>query len=250
MSRTRLHRNSLFAIKMGKTMRHLVIAVFCLGLSACQNGVFSPAEPILPAKTKYPITVQPHIETLKLSPAPVGKGIGDADALRIGAFAANFMRHGHGRLSIESAAAPVSKSAIGQIKAINGILAEYGVPPSQVEWRTAAPVVTAAADAAKNDETSLVLSYTRYAASSPPCGDWSKDVASTHDNQPMAGYGCATQNNLAVMLADPADLKRPRKMDPADAARRGAVLEKYREGQASSTPRGDDEKGTVSEVAR
>ena len=66
----------------------------------------------------------------------------------------------------------------------------------------------------------------------------------------MAGYGCATQNNLAVMLADPADLKQPRKMDPADAARRDTVLEKYREGEASSTPRRDDEKGTVSEVAR
>ena len=139
MLRMRLRRNSLSAVKMGETMKHLVVMVFCLGLSACQNGVFSPAQPILPAKTKYPITVQPKVETLKLSPANVGKGIGDADAVRIGAFASNFMRHGHGRLIIESAAAPVSKSAIGQIKAINDILAGYGVPPSRVEWRTITP---------------------------------------------------------------------------------------------------------------
>ncbi len=212
-------------------------------LSACQDGVFKPAAEMRTPQSAYPITVAPQTETLLLPPHPIG----DANAARIGAFASDFMRHGHGPLIIESATSKISKPTFEQIKAVNAILAERGVPVARLEWRTAKNAPGAEPKAAANQ---LTLSYTRYTATSTPCSGWSKDTGSTHDNQPTANFGCATQHNLAVMIADPLDLKRPRGTDPADAIRRATVVDKYRAGEATASPRSADERGTVSEVSQ
>jgi type IV pilus biogenesis protein CpaD/CtpE len=44
-------------------------------------------------------------------------------------------------------------------------------------------------------------------------------------------YGCAYQNNVAAMVANPADLLRQRAELPPDANRRAGVIEAYRAGQ-------------------
>ncbi len=46
-------------------------------------------------------------------------------------------------------------------------------------------------------------------------------------------YGCAYQNNMAAMVANPVDLLRQRSEEPSDANRRSAVLERYRAGAQS-----------------
>ena len=40
-------------------------------------------------------------------------------------------------------------------------------------------------------------------------------------------FGCAQQQNLAAMVANPADLVRPQPMTPADGGRRADVIKKY-----------------------
>ena len=67
-------------------------------------------------------------------------------------------------------------------------------------------------------------------------------------NRLAPNHGCATQNNLAAMVADPADLVGPKTMTPADAGRRNTVLEKYRAGEATATQRSEQDSGAVSEV--
>jgi pilus assembly protein CpaD len=242
-------------------MKHLVMLALFLGVTACQDRIVSEAQPLRQPKQMFPIEVEPYVETLTLPAAAPGLGISDATAAQVGAFTANYMRRGHGKLVIETAAGPVSKESLAQLKAVNSILAGYGVPLARMEWRTLgatpaaapaqiAPGGSATRGTAKGTVNPLVLRYTRYVASLAPCGDWSKDTASAHDNQPTANFGCATQHNLAVMVSDPADLKQPRQMDDSSVTRRATVIERYRQGQATSTPRGLDEKGTVSEVAR
>jgi pilus assembly protein CpaD len=63
-------------------------------------------------------------------------------------------------------------------------------------------------------------------------------------------FGCALQANLAAMVADPADLAAPRRADPAEAARRTVVLDKYCRGEQTHATRSDDERVTVSKVAK
>lgn len=256
MAQNRFERDRPAAVKPARLSSLLVPLLLCAVLAACQDGVLKPAQPLRTAQNSYPIMVEPRIETLALSSDPIHFGIGDANAARIGAFASNYMRHGHGPLIIESATVKISKQTFEQIKAINAIMAERGVPVARLEWRTAKipPPAPAAAgapgEAAKQAANPLVLSYTRYLASSPPCGDWSRDIGSSHDNQPPANFGCATQHNLAVMVSDPLDLKQPRGIDASDAVRRAVVMDKYRKGEATASPRSQDEKGTVSEVAQ
>lgn len=260
MLRIKIRGNSGAGTIMGDRIKHLVLLAFCLGLAACQNKVLPEARPMSDPRHAFPTQVAPQTESLSLPAAVPGQGISDATATRIGAFTSNYLRRGHGHLLLETTAGPASKESLAQIKAVNGILADYGVPLSQIAWRTQGAAQATrtpapggpAADggATKGDVSPLVMSYTRYVASSTPCGDWSKETGSTHDNQTTANFGCATQHNLAVIVSDPADLKRPRQMDASSATRRATVINRYGQGQTTSTPRGQDEKGTVSEIAR
>jgi pilus assembly protein CpaD len=46
-----------------------------------------------------------------------------------------------------------------------------------------------------------------------------------------SGFGCATTNNLGVMVANPADLERGRPLDPADAEAASLSIQRYRVGE-------------------
>lgn len=56
------------------------------------------------------------------------------------------------------------------------------------------------------------------------CGDWSENVAESHDNNMAANHGCAVQSNIAALAANPNDLVRARKMSRAPAFSRTAAI--------------------------
>lgn len=67
------------------------------------------------------------------------------------------------------------------------------------------------------------------------CGQWPHDIGVADGvmdamNRPHWNHGCATQQNLAAMVAQPSDLLRPRAETPVDAARRQTNLTRYRAG--------------------
>ncbi|MBA8877288.1 CpaD family pilus assembly protein [Phyllobacterium myrsinacearum] len=83
------------------------------------------------------------------------------------------------------------------------------------------------------DESAPIrLSYSAMTASTGPCGKWPKDILDTADNKHYANFGCASQNNLAAQIANPADLLGPRAMTSIDAERRGFVIDEYRKAPA------------------
>lgn len=85
---------------------------------------------------------------------------------------------------------------------------------------------------ASGRDAPLRLSYMRYVAEAPNCGqDWSENLARTYQNTPYPNFGCAAQRNLAVQVANPADLLGPRTMTPRDANRRDDMYAKYVKGQ-------------------
>ena len=82
----------------------------------------------------------------------------------------------------------------------------------------------------------IVLAFQAYEAHVPGCSqvnehDWS-DIKS---NTSLPSFGCAVNENIAMMLADPADALGQRRLDPADAQRQGVLLEKYRAGANTSS---------------
>jgi pilus assembly protein CpaD len=51
---------------------------------------------------------------------------------------------------------------------------------------------------------------------------------SDSENKNYKNFGCAYQNNLAAMVANPMDLLGPRQTGPIDAADRDKVISDYR----------------------
>ena len=60
------------------------------------------------------------------------------------------------------------------------------------------------------------------------CGEWNEDILETTANNNYSNFGCATQNNLAQLIANPADLLGPRGMSEIDSTKRTAVIEDWR----------------------
>jgi pilus assembly protein CpaD len=76
---------------------------------------------------------------------------------------------------------------------------------------------------------SLRVVVTRASASVPGCPDWSSKSAINFNNATSSNYGCATNSNLAAMVADPNDLIKgasDERHDPSSATR---AIKTYRE---------------------
>jgi pilus assembly protein CpaD len=95
----------------------------------------------------------------------------------------------------------------------------------------------------------VLISYVRNYAVAQACGNWS-DLSVTYDNEPYANFGCATQNNLAAMVANPLDLEGPRAMTPPDYWRRNKVFNDYREGNTTSSAVDEQQQVAISTVAK
>ena len=86
------------------------------------------------------------------------------------------------------------------------------------------------------------VSYLRYVAEPPQCGDWSTNLAYEPTNLPYPNLGCAQQRNLAVMVANPADLLGPRSETARSSERRDQVWGKYVAGQPTGARKSVDER--------
>jgi pilus biogenesis lipoprotein CpaD len=71
----------------------------------------------------------------------------------------------------------------------------------------------------------------RYLITLPPCPDWSKQSGTDFANQPHSNFGCATQTNLGLMVAEPRDLVRGRSLAPADGVHAAEAIVRYRTGK-------------------
>ena len=68
------------------------------------------------------------------------------------------------------------------------------------------------------------------------CGQWNEDLRDTSENQNYNNFGCSTQNNLAKMIANPADLLGPRGESEIDAGRRDNVINDWRGNGTANLP--------------
>jgi len=118
------------------------------------------------------------------------------------------------------------------------ILMSEGVPPGRI-------VTTAYGGSGP-----VSLIFSRTVARTAPCGDWNDNLARTGDNEPFPDFGCAHQQNIAAVVADPNDFVTPRAETPADAARRSQVFTDYRTPKDPSTPVNIQQDARISEVGQ
>lgn len=196
---------------LGSAMLLLSAAV----LSGCSQGEIGFEDNYAPTAhyDRYPITVRK---------APVKMGIaakaGELTPEQINA-AANFaddaLRNAQSKISIRwpSGGGKMRQAA----RDIAQLFADQGVPKSMIRV-TSYP---------GGSSSPIQISYLRKVAVTTECGDWSDNLDYNPDNTPYLNYGCATQHNIAAMVANPEDFERPRAMSPVVAANRTAAMAIY-----------------------
>ncbi|MBV9418531.1 MAG: CpaD family pilus assembly protein [Alphaproteobacteria bacterium] len=184
----------------------------------------------------HPIQVQPNYRSLKVSFYATSAGLMPDDSQKFDAFVADYMQHGSGAISISAAPGTDASAAIGYF---GERLANAGIPRDRiiVGQRQEGPA-----------DHRVEIGFISYTAVSDTCGDWSVNAGYSASNRVSPNLGCATQANVAAMVADPRDLIAPRDMGAGDAARRATVYDNYRAGKPTGAEHSTEQSGAVSDV--
>ena len=182
----------------------------------------------------HPIQVQPSIRTIRLPFSGNDAGLMPDDAQHFDEFVASYIQHGNGAISI---AVPAGRDSPQAIAYFGERLAAAGVPRDRILVGTR-----------DVGDGKVELGYIAYDATTAACGDWSANYGDTDSNRVSPNLGCATQHNLAAMVADPRDLVAPQPMGPGDAARRASVYSNYKDGKPTGATLTPDQSAAVADV--
>ena len=218
-----------------KTRVSVVLAApLLLALGACEvasNDASYSTELAL----RQPISVTS--QTVRMPVFVAGAGLAGVDRDRLAEFIDDFLRSGGGVLEVAVPRVAGRDAAVAQATLVRDAAVGRGVRPYEVQIRlTDDPA-----------GTPIVVSYQKYAAQGPDCGDYSRTSANSR-NAVHPNYGCAYQNNIAAMVSAPRDLLQARGEEPPDANRRSAVLERYRLGQPAEGELGGQARRNVSRI--
>jgi pilus assembly protein CpaD len=180
-------------------------------------------------RTTHPIAIEEGIETLDV---PVGLNtvrLTNGVKGNIDGFARGFLVSDSASIAIVTPAGSANQAvARGLAGEIRGELVADGVSPGAIEYRSYR--------AERSEATAPIrLAYSKIGAHTAECGPWPDQFNRNSENHSYFNYGCATQQNLAAIVANPLDLLYPRAMPPPDAARRAGMIGNY-EGAAGATP--------------
>ncbi|MFD0917028.1 CpaD family pilus assembly protein [Pseudahrensia aquimaris] len=179
---------------------------------------------------RHAIELSEREQTLDMPIASSSYGISAPNASAIEGFARAYKRSANGTFTIMlPQGSPNEQAAANVSPQIVDIVSNVGVPRHRIstvsyyagEHGTAAPIR---------------LSFGAVRAEVGECGKWDTDLGNHTENRNYSNFGCASQKNLAAIIANPADLIAPRGQSPLDAARRADVIDKYRKGEETLTP--------------
>jgi pilus assembly protein CpaD len=183
----------------------------------------------------HPIAIEPGMQSLRLGVS--SEGLMPGDAAQMDGFLANYRLHGSGSIAISAPPGQAGRAAIGYFAER---IAASGVSRDRILVSTRETP----------GDFKVEISFIAYRASTTPCGDWSNNLANTSDNLTPRNFGCAVQQNVAAMIADPRDLQGPRPMDGGDANRAATIIGKYEAGQPTPAEKAQGQSGAVSDVAK
>lgn len=199
-------------------------------------------------RQRHPITLTEKARTLEVFVGTGRGGLTPTQRAQVLAFAGSWRREGTAGLIIDQPIrSPNARAASDTLHEVRAILAAAGVPGRGM--------VVRGYDGGTSPVAPIRISYPRVAAQAGPCGLWPQSLGPSYDsgdmsNKPYWNLGCASQRNLAAMVADPADLVQPRAETPAVASRRNVVLDKYRKGESTSSPDPIGDKAKISDLGK
>lgn len=154
------------------------------------------------------------------------------DAVRVDAFAQDFVKRGEGQLDL-AVAAP-SEADVGRATAFGRNLIRHLVANGVATGRILARVVVGGDDVAPGTAT---LRFDQWASVVPECGNWHDNLVVDGNNVNSPNFGCSTQHNIGMMVANPRDLIRPADRDQRLGDVGDRVISRYRRGEQTKTYR-------------
>ena len=172
-------------------------------------------------RTNHPISISEQEEHLDVVVGATDKHISLAQRQVIQGFVAQYKANGSGPVQIMLPSDGFNAAAARRVQPdIVAALRKGGVSSGQI-------VTVSYAPPSSDGSHPVRIAYRALAASTTPCGKWPDDLTNDTENKHYANFGCAYQNNMAAMIANPADLLGPRATTQIDPAKRSAVIEQY-----------------------
>lgn len=192
---------------------------------------------LVDASQRHPILVSKRPSTLNVAVHRGSSGLSPRQRADVLDFAAHYRAAdaGNSRLIVAAPGGSANEvSALNAVHEIRAILGEQGFDESSIAVEVY-PAEGAGAAPVK-------VSYLRYVAEAPECGAWPENLARDPSNVPYANFGCATQRNFAMHVANPADLLGPRTMTARSGERRDTTFNKYIKGDITTAKKTADER--------
>ena len=167
---------------------------------------------------RHPIGFVDERHVLNIDTPPSARDVSHNQAADMHRFVARYKTEGVGRLSI-SVPGHADAGTSQVLAELGRIMRDLDVAPRQV-------VRVRHADG-KRSRPVVRLSYAAPQAVAPECGHWHRDVARDPERLNYPEFGCATQRNLAGMVANSRDLQRPQDEQPRSAERRSQTWSNY-----------------------
>jgi pilus assembly protein CpaD len=239
---------------VGRSARSIAHLAAVAGLAAMLGGCYQhsgatqQAAYPLDYRERHPITLREGDRTVEIFVGRNRGGLTPAQRADVLAFAQQWRRESTSGVVIDvPRAGAAARAAADTMREVHSILNASGVPAKAVYVRGYRPAPGALA--------SIKLRYSKLVAEAGPCGQWPHDIGPSLDgndfeNRQYWNFGCATQRNLASMVANPSDLVQPRGEAPAYEARRAVAIGKYRTGNDPSGAYQNYDKGKISDLGK
>lgn len=203
----------------------LVAAGLALSLSACQF-VENDGRHVTNVERNHKINVSSHFVTSPIMVTADAEDLAPAEAAKLASAVEDFVRAGGDVFEIavpKGTGGPEVAAARADVVRRHAL--RHGAIPQELQIR----YTEIAGDGP------VVVSYERFVATPPRCGPTVDNMAFNPRNVSQDTYGCITQHNLAIMVANPADLAGMQRETPADTIRRARVVPDYRAGGSTSS---------------
>jgi pilus assembly protein CpaD len=222
---------------MLRTLAIASCALAGLTLAGCVSADNKLAKNAVTPTELYKLHAEDQPDQVLLAVHPEGLSAAQDDALV--ALAARWREGGARQIEISAPHGLVDSVAAYKIaQSARGRLIALGVPPEAISQRSY--------EAPDDANAPLKVEFTRFEAVVPACGKSWENLTATEANVVQSNFGCAVTANMAVMIADPADIAGPRPTTSADASRRVTVIQTYRKGDVTSSAADSKASGVIS----
>lgn len=174
-------------------------------------GACAPVTSYTDAEAPTRLKLDTATTQLDLRFAPGSAALAAIDVARLRRAAATGEINPSDRVTVNVAGAPYL--AQQRLASVSALLLHYGIV-----------TVAGAQNAPPNH---AIVAAQRTLVTLPPCPNWSKRPYSDFDNQPSSNFGCATETDLGMMVANPTDLASGLPVGPTAGQPAAAAVNRY-----------------------